>query len=523
MSVPKTVFLGICCFLLATCSKSLAENARAQVIWEKTFGGSGKETVYSIAPVAGDFLVSGYSSSINSGTKTSTNFGDNDFWLMKIDGNGNKLWEQTYGGSSKDYALQVMPLNDGNTLLAGYSSSSISGNKTNESVNYSYDYWVVKVNSSGTKLWDKVYGGDQSEALYDAVSTSDGGFVLSGISYSSPSGNKTSPKFGGEDFWLVKIDANGNKLWDASYGGTADDRPEMVLQTPDSGYLIGGYSLSGISGNKTTSSFGPSGTPDYWLVKVDANGNKLWDKTFGGSGNDLGQSLVATSDGAYIFGGYSSSLQNGTKTATNYGNYDAWLIKMDSFGNEIWQKTYGGSSNEFSLKRLIADTQGGAIVVAASDSGISGNKSIQNFSNFDYWVFRIDAAGNKLWEQEIGGSGADTPMEIVATKSGYLIGGMSDSGVSGNKMTAAYGDLDVWLVHLSPPAPVLTGSYSQISNSFSLQLVANPGDTNVIHWSSNNVVWMPMVTNIIPPDGKMLFRDAVTTNRLKFYRSESRR
>src|SRR5262249_16268409 len=159
-----------------------------------------------------------------------------------------------------------------------WSVSLPSGVKS--SANYgSADYWVVRLDSNGNKLWDQSYGGSGNDSLYSLQQTSDGGFIMGGPSSSTPAANKTSLNFGNSDFWLVRIDANGTKLWDQSYGGIGYDALFSVRQTTDGGFILGGYSSSTPSGTKTTPNYGDN---DYWVVRLDANGNQLWEQTLGG-------------------------------------------------------------------------------------------------------------------------------------------------------------------------------------------------------------------------------------------------
>src|SRR5712691_5742213 len=136
--------------------------------------------------------------------------------------------------------------------------------------------------------WQRAFGGSQNETLTSLQQTADGGFILGGYSYSSDDGNKTTTNFGGADFWVLRLDANGNKLWEESFGGDGDDFLYSLQQTADGGYILGGSSRSGVSGNKTAQNFGFN---DFWVVRLDAQGRRLWDLSFGGSASDYLKSL----------------------------------------------------------------------------------------------------------------------------------------------------------------------------------------------------------------------------------------
>ncbi|MDQ3291941.1 MAG: hypothetical protein M3Q05_11700, partial [Bacteroidota bacterium] len=161
------------------------------------------------------------------------------------------------------------------------------------------------------KLWDKTIGGSDWDVLSIVQQTQDGGYILGGYSYSNISGDKSQNNKGGYDYWVVKLNANGAKVWDRTLGGTSDDVLTSLQQTSDGGYILAGRSESGVGGNKSQPNKGES---DYWVVKLNAKGNKVWDKSFGGSGNDYLYSVQQTSDGGYVLGGWSRSGFSGNKT-----------------------------------------------------------------------------------------------------------------------------------------------------------------------------------------------------------------
>src|SRR4029077_12247413 len=141
-----------------------------------------------------------------------------------------------------------------------------------------------RLDANGNKLWDRSFGGASFDNIKSLKQSDDGGFILSGYSNSDAGGNKDSPKFVLYDGWVVRLDANGNKLWDQSFGGTGYDDLLSVQQTGDGGFMLGGSSSSGVEGNKTSPQFGGG---DGWLVRLDANGSKRWDQSFGGTNIDI--------------------------------------------------------------------------------------------------------------------------------------------------------------------------------------------------------------------------------------------
>jgi hypothetical protein len=350
-------------------------NASGQRIWEASFGGFQTDLASSVRQTRdGGFIVAGWSSSSDNGNKSSPNIGGEDGWVIRLDAQGDKLWDRSFGGGGFDLFFQVHELPGGGFVLGGISGS---------------DYWVVRIDAQGNKLWEKFYGGTAAEQLFDLRPTSDGGFILGGGSASTPSGNKTSPNFGSYDYWVVRVDANGNKLWDKSFGGSQDEEARSVWQTSDGGFMLAGRSYSGTNGNKTAPNKGNS---DYWLVRLDANGSKLWDKSFGGSGNDEWPTLHPMPDGGWILGGNSASPADGDKTSPFYGGEfwigDYWIVRLDARGNQIWDQSFGGDGSE-DLRSMRPTPDGGLILAGSSTSGATGNKTTGSFGRDDWWIVKL--------------------------------------------------------------------------------------------------------------------------------------
>jgi hypothetical protein len=502
------------CANSSVCSQTVTELPDlSSVQWEAAFGGNSDENLYSVEPTSdGGFILGGSSFSGESGNKTIAGFGSYDYWLVKVDGNGLKQWEQVFGGEGDDVLYSAHQTSDGGYILGGSSFSGISGNKETENFGIR-NYWLVKVDGTGTKQWEQVFGGDSDEHLRSVQQTGDGGYILGGWSYSGESGNKTSSPLGEYDYWLVKVDGSGNKLWERVFGGGGPDILDTVRSTSDGGYILGGSSASGMSGNKTTVNFG---NLDGWLVKVDGSGNKQWEKDFGGNGYDFLQSVQPTGDGGYILGGYSDSGVSGNKTNASYGGNDYWLVKVDGSGNKQWEKAFGGSGSDI-LNSVQQTRDGGYILGGHSDSGVSGNKTNASFGINDYWVVKVDGNGNKQWEKVFGGALDDTLSSVRPTSDGgYILGGRSESGFSGNKTNVNFGSGDYWLVKLKPSSPILT-ALPITNGTFTLRLSGLASDLNIVIYASTNLpVWTPIFTNS-PVNGSFEYVDSPPTNAVQRY------
>lgn len=427
-------------------SNSLAQKIVPWIEWEKSFGGEGSDWLRSLQQTAdGGYILGGWSRSPISGNKSSPPFGSGDFWVVKVDAQGNKQWENSFGGQNSDYLYSLQQTSDGGYILGGRSESSISGNKT--SPNFGLDnFWVVKVDAQGNKQWENVFGGVNSDYLYSLQQTTEGGYILGGGAYSPISGNKISPKIGGYDFWVVKVNAQGTKQWENSYGGKNYDILYSLQQTSEGGYILGGWSSS-FSGNKASPNFG---FQDFWVVKVDAQGTQQWENSFGGQNSDYLYSLRQTADGGYLLGGVSKSSISGNKTSPNFGEYDFWVVKVDSQGNKEWENSFGGGQND-ELYSLQQTSNGGYILGGRSYSSISGSEIFPRFGGGDFWVVKVDTLGNKEWEQSFGGEKDDELYSLQQTlDGGYILGGRSESFISGNKSSPNFGDDDFWVVKFYP-------------------------------------------------------------------------
>ena len=452
------------------CDDLFAQTIAPAIQWQNTIGGDAWDYLYSAQQTTdGGYVLFGTSISNLSGDKTESCMGDYDFWIVKTDANGNILWQNTIGGNGYDEGLTAQQTTDGGFIIGGKSMSNISGDKTENSQGI-WDYWVLKLSSTGSIEWQNTIGGNDNEYLQSIRQTNDGGYILGGNSKSNISGDKSENCIGMLDYWIVKLDSMGNIQWQNTIGGSGNDYMWNVIPTTDGGYALSGYSTSNISGDKTENC---SGASDIWFVKLDAFGSIQWQNTIGGNADDDVEAMNQTSDGGYILGGVSNSNISGDKTENVIGTYgfaDCWIIKLDSVGNIQWQNTIGGTLLD-GANSISQTTDGGYIVGGNSKSNISGDKTENSIGNSnDLWILKLDALGNIQWQKTIGGNSNDGVFSASQTfDGGYILGGPSNSDISGDKTENSQGSYDYWLIKLEPvnctPCPKPTNlSTTNISN-----------------------------------------------------------
>jgi hypothetical protein len=309
-------------------------DANGNIIWAKTYGGTDWDEAYSVQQTSdGGYIVAGFTSSFGEGD------GDFDIFLIKTDANGNLEWAKTYGGEYSDVAFSVQQTSDGGYIVAGFTSSFGEGWE---------DIFLIKTNEFGDVEWAKTYPLRDYDWANSVQQTSDGGYIVAGMTYYFLAGDW--------DIFLIKTDESGDVEWAKTYGGWSDDNAYSVQQTSGGGYIVAGL----------TNSFG-AGYDDIFLIKTDANGNIIWAKTYGGTGDDRAYSLQQISDGGYILAGLTNSF--------GAGGSDIFLINTDANGNIIWAKTYGGTFNDwaYSLQQI---SDGGYILAGLTNSFGAGGSDI---------------------------------------------------------------------------------------------------------------------------------------------------
>ena len=328
----------------------------------------------------------------------------------------------TLGGSKNESAQAVVNTTDGGYAILGH-SQSMDGDVTNKS-NESYDYWVLKFDTTNQLQWQKTYGGNDDDRGTDIIQTTDGGYAVIGKSKSGDL--DVSENAGYDDFWMIKLDGNGSILWEYSFGYAGSDVPYSVIQTNDNGYLVSGVldvTASNGQGDRVSSSQRRHAGGDYWVIKLNANGIKEWSNYYGGSFTDTAYDAIQTEDNGYIIVGSSDS--NDVDVANNKGSYDFWVIKISNTGDLVWEKSFGGS--EIDEARAISNTADGNYLVVGDTRSANIDVS-QNRGAADLWMIKINSEGSLIWEKTLGGTSFDVGRSVSKTQdNGFLIAGSSRS------------------------------------------------------------------------------------------------
>lgn len=469
--------------------------------WQKCLGGSWFEDASSIAQTKdGGFIMAGGSTFIDGDVTgnhgTIDYYGDSvptgDYWIVRLDIAGNIVWQKSLGGSDGEMTTSIQQTSDGGFVAAGHSHSNdgdVTGNHGSE------DYWIVKLDTSGNMEWQKSLGGSDYDDAYSIQQTTDGGFIVAGVTVSND--GDVSGNHGLKECWVVKLDTDGNLAWQKTLGGSLDDAAVSVQQTSDGGFVVAGSTNSNdgdVSGWHEGYQFGQYPTEDYWIVKLNMSGNIEWQKCLGGSNGDGGSYIQEIKGVGFIVAGTSSSNDGDVSGNHRIIDYwgdsittpDYWIVKLDTVGNLVWQKSLGGSGDdEAGIVQQSAD--GGFIVAGfseSSDGDITGNHGV-----YDYWVVKLDASSNLLWQKSLGGSVYDLNFAglDVTFDGGCILAGGSSS-IDGD-VTGSHGFEDCWIVKLK--MDTVTGTASLPNNS--ITVYPNPVQTQL------NV-------NLVTPVGEVIIR-----------------
>lgn len=372
--------------------------------WSKTVGGSDAEFFRDIViDDTGNFYAMGDTLS-NDGDITDDNNGSIDALLVKFDASGNKLWDRTIGGSAKDYFRDLVIDDSGDLYVVGFTTSNDG----------SMDALLVKFDSDGTMLWHKTIGGNGWDGFLNIILDKSGNFYAVGF---------TGSTNGIYDGLIVKLDSDGNILWNKTVGGTTDDRLHDIVIDSNNNLYVTGYTNS--NDNDIT------------------DGNLLWDKTVGGSKLDRFNNLIIDGDdNLYVIGSTYSG--DNDISGGNHGDKDAWIIKFGSDGTTLWDRTIGGTQED-GFKGITMDSSGDLYAIGVTKSNdndiTDGNKG-----DFDALLVKLDNDGNTLGIKTVGGSGSDNFEDVKIDSNGNLVIAGSTSSNDGDISDGNQGLDDTWLV-----------------------------------------------------------------------------
>ncbi len=387
----------ILALLLLPCYVIVAQPPVISPQWKKSFGGTDFESAQKIRATAdGGYIVAGITFSTDG--NITTNKGICDAWLVKLNANGNMVWQRTYGGSNDDGAYDVQQTTDGGYIIAGYTKSNDGDVNAFRGAT---DCWIIKTDANGNIQWQRSMGGTEMEVATAIRQTHDGGYAFTGYTFSG-NGDVTQHRdnTNHQDYWLVKLDAAGNKVWDKCYGGPDHDFPNDLTVTADGGFAVTGYTLQ--NGLDVT---GHTGKRDIWVIRTSNTGTLLWQRTVGGTEYDVSHSIATTTNGFIIAGQTSSS--NGD-IPQNKGQVDAFLLQLANDGTVQWVTTYGGSSLDV-FRQVVVTTDGYLAIGSAesNDHDVQGAKG-----SSDFWLVKTTFNGNIEWTKNFGGSSIDDAVTI---------------------------------------------------------------------------------------------------------------
>ncbi|MFN0066539.1 MAG: hypothetical protein ACKVYV_02785 [Limisphaerales bacterium] len=524
--------MKIGCFLLATTSACLGLLAAPPPVTDHVFGSSGEEGIRDVAPLPDSGLLLGgtLSGAGTNGNRTAAGYGDTDFWLVRLDAALQPLWDRAYGGAGVDELRRVVALQDGGFLLIGGSASEPGGTKT-AGRQGGFDAWVARVAADGTPLWDRAYGGLGVDRLDHGVELPDGGFLLVGTSSSEPGPAKEAPLYGESDAWVVRVDAQGHRLWDRSYGGAFSEEFHAVIADRGGGFVAAGWSDSRPgTGNKTSPAHGQR---DAWMLRLAADGQIVWDRSLGGRNEDWATDVVFAPDGGLLVTGNSLSREGGTKTSPNWSPEggvglasDGWLNRLDPSGTLLWDRSYGGELAD-GFQRGMA-VVGGYVLAGFSSSPPGGTKTspkhVTEPFGSDGWLARVDLEGRPVWDQSYGASLTHDAAALARLPDGsWFAAGRGLGGTNGTRTQPGFGGADGYAARLADDEGRLAAPPQTVEEiagqGFRLTLTGVSNLWYRVERSPDLVRWGTLAT-YLGAAGPLPLTDAEATNLLRrFYRA----
>ncbi|MEO1010350.1 MAG: hypothetical protein AAFX53_03535 [Bacteroidota bacterium] len=374
-----------------------------------------------------------------------------------MEGSGNAFqgqvsWVRNFGGSGEDTPRAIIQTADGGYAVIGFTNST-DGDLEDKNLEVN-DYWVLKLDGNGEIQWHRTYGGSKDDRGQSIVETADGGFAITGYAMSSDGDGSQNRGF--HDNWILKLDASGEIIWERSFGFSGHDHSYDLVQTADRGFFFIGFlditsaREDGFTEKRLSTSPTAHGVGEFWGTKIDAQGNLEWRRYFGGTNNDRAHAVVQADDGGFLMAGFSES--DDFDISDTKGSYDFWVVKVNAQGQLLWERSYGGTGIE--IAQDIAKTADGNYVVAghtfSTDTDIT-----QNHGESDIWLIKISDSGELLWERTYGGSGFDAAESVrLALDGGFVLSGNSKS--ADQDVTENGGENDIWVLKTDAEGKLLS-------------------------------------------------------------------
>jgi|GEM_PF-6094331 len=399
-------------------------------------GGSSNETFSGIIEAHnGGFLSLSETNSLD-GDVSSISNGNTDYWLVKYQENGTINWQKKYGSNFNDHSADLAKGVNSSYFLTGRSySSNVTGGNSGV-----YDVWTIKVDIDGNVIWDISIGGNDRDIVEQVTGTSDGGAVITGYSYSSVIGNDASN--GNRDYFIVKIGSVGNIEWSRLIGGSDDDFGRAGIQTNDGNIVIVGTSNSN---NGFISTPPNNGKNFIWVVKLDiTSGSIIWDRTISGNSHVTGNDILEEANSNLLISG-SARANNGIYSGNN-GSTDYHVTRLNPLGNVLEAAIYGGNNTETALEIIEAFDGNYVIVGSTHSSGPSGDISSTNNGLSDICLIKVDKNLDLLWEKIYGGDKSERIVKVAEVGNDIIIGSETQSSATGDVLDTSHGLSDIWIL-----------------------------------------------------------------------------
>lgn len=357
----------------------------ANLIWERAYGDAADDRAFSAAKAGDGYLIVGSSQSVVTGKTVG--------WILRLDPVGIALWNRTFPTEDGSEFRQVLGLTNGFLLVGNVflPSGDVDG-------------YVLRTDAEGVLLWNITLGGKRVDKLFSAAETTDG-FVLAGLTYPTDNGESNA--------WVVKIDGDGKVVWDRTFGGAGDDAARAVVVSNDNCFVAGYANPNG------------GENYDFLLMKLDASGEVVWNRTYGGTQSDKAYALTEVSDGLVMVGDTRSK---------GMGDTDAWTVKVDFDGNIKWETTAGGEG--FDMPTCVTASMDGGFLVGGFTFSFGNGKR-------DFWLFKLDGSGNELWSCTQGKAAYEEAYAVLETAKDEFV-------MAGWVNYAEGGPYDYYIVKISP-------------------------------------------------------------------------